>query len=97
MRIIDADILERLLTEIDYHVNMDIYTNEVRELINNTPTVEAIPREEVIQFIENIQKIKDNHNEHGEPINYGTICGIIIEGYRLLDKCRKDKDGKEKI
>ena len=50
------------------------------------PTVEAIPKEEERQFIESIQKIKDNHNEHGEPINYGTICGILIEGYRLLGK-----------
>lgn len=59
------------------------------------PTVEAIPREEVRQFIENIQKIKDNHNEYGEPINYGTICGILIEGYRLLDKYREGKDGND--
>lgn len=58
------------------------------------PTVEAIPKEEVRQFIESIQKIKDNHNEHGEPINYGTICGILIEGYRLLDKYKESKDGE---
>ncbi len=57
------------------------------------PTVEAIPKEEVRQFIESIQKIKDNHNEYGEPINYGTICDILIEGYRLLDKYRGGKDG----
>lgn len=62
----------------------------------SAPTVEAIPKEEVRQFIENIQKIKDNHNEYGEPINYGTICGILIEGYRLLDKYRKGKDGNDK-
>ena len=68
----------------------------VDNILDNVPTVEAIPKEEVRQFIENIQKIKDNHNEHGEPINYGTICGILIEGYRLLDKyCDKEiKDGK---
>ena len=58
----------------------------------SAPTVEAIPKEEVRQFIENIQKIKDNHNEYGEPINYGTICGILIEGYRLLDKYMEGKD-----
>ena len=66
-----------------------------QQTIVNAPTVEAIPREEVRQFIENIQKIKDNHNEYGEPINYGTICGILIEGYRLLDKYRKGKDGND--
>lgn len=62
------------------------------DLSLTVPTVEAIPKEEVRQFIENIQKIKDNHNEYGEPINYGTICGILIEGYRLLDKYMEDKD-----
>ena len=44
MKLIDADILERSLTEIDEHINMDIFTNEVRELIDNAPTVEAIPK-----------------------------------------------------
>lgn len=67
-------------------------------ILDNVPTVEAIPKEEVRQFIENIQKIKDNHNEYGEPINYGTICGILIEGYRLLDKYRRgEEDGKDNI
>jgi len=45
MRLINADNLERSLTEIDDHINMDIFTDGVRELIENTPTVEAIPIE----------------------------------------------------
>ena len=52
--------------------------------------------EEVRQFINNIQKIKDNYNEYGEPINYGTICGILIDGYRLLDKYKGDEDENKK-
>lgn len=67
----------------------------VDNILDNVPTVEAIPREEVRQFILNIQKIKDNHNEYGEPINYGTICGILIEGYRLLNKYRTESEDKE--
>lgn len=55
-------------------------------------TVEAIPKEEVGQFIQSIQKIKDDHNEYGTPINYGTICGILIEGYRLLDKYKTESE-----
>ena len=98
MRLIDADDLEKQILEY--------YQNQLSEIeamafveflafIDDFPTVEAIPKEEVRQFIENIQKIKDNHNEHGEPINYGTICGILIEGYRLLDKYMEGKDGND--
>lgn len=50
MRLINADNLERSLTEIDDHINIDIYTDGVRELIENTPTVEAIPIEFIRQF-----------------------------------------------
>ena len=66
----------------------------VDNILDNVPTVEAIPKEEVRQFIQSIQKIKDNHNEYGEPINYGTICGILIEGYRLLNKYRTESEDK---
>ena len=67
----------------------------VDNILDDVKLIEAIPKEEVRQFIENIQKIKDNHNEYDEPINYGTICGILIEGYRLLDKYREGKDGDD--
>lgn len=91
-RLVDADKLKNIFLKsrsktFDYRI--------VIQEIAYAPTVEAIPKEEVRQFIENIQKIKDNHNEYGEPINYGTICGILIEGYRLLDKYRKGKDGND--
>ena len=57
----------------------------------------TIPREEVKQFILNIQKIKDDHNDEKikAPINYGTICGVLIEGYRLLEKYKKKEGGAE--
>ena len=92
MGLIDADKLKNIFLKsrskvFDYRI--------VIQEIAYAPTVEAIPKEEVRQFIENIQKIKDNHNECGEPINYGTICGILIEGYRLLDKYRRGKDGND--
>lgn len=45
---------------------------------------EVIPKSEVKAFVSRIQKIKDDHNEKGAPINYGTICGILIDGYKLL-------------
>lgn len=86
-RLIDADKLE-----------FDMYTLRGSAIsqsqVASAPTVEVIPREEVRQFILNIQKIKDNHNEYGEPINYGTICGILIEGYRLLNKYGTEGDDK---
>ena len=87
-RLIEADRLKEVFSR-----NV-VGGNAYFDLIDIQPTVEAIPKEEVRQFIENIQKIKDNHNEYGEPINYGTICGILIEGYRLLDKHRRgEEDG----
>lgn len=88
-RLIDEDILIDSIPDLSVFEQEDFGTPDMIRLIEDTPTVEAIPKEEVRQFIENIQKIKDNHNEYGEPINYGTICGILIEGYRLLDKYRK--------
>ena len=95
MRLVDADKLRYKHSLNTVNTTMpQSFPCITKDEINNAPTVEAIPREEVRQFIENIQKIKDNHNEYGEPINYGTICGILIEGYRLLDKYRKGKDGK---
>lgn len=90
-RLIDV---ERVLEPYKILRNTDtLCVATIRQNILECPTVEAIPKEEVRQFIENIQKIKDNHNEHGEPINYGTICGILIEGHRLLDKYKESKDG----
>lgn len=86
--------VERILEPYKILRNTDtLCVATIRQNILECTPVEAIPKEEVRQFIENIQKIKDNHNEHGEPINYGTICGILIEGYRLLDKYREGKDG----
>lgn len=44
-----------------------------------------ISRKEVREFVNFVQSIKDNHNEQGKPINYGTICDIVIRAHRLLD------------
>ena len=85
--------LDALREEVSSWGMNDYEPSDFIDAIDDAPTVESIPKEEVRQFIENIQKIKDNHNEHGEPINYGTICGILIEGYRLLDKYKESKDG----
>jgi hypothetical protein len=91
-KLIDESLLQEKLALIPMEERT--FRRTVEEL-ENAPTVEAIPKEEVRQFIENIQKIKDNHNEYGEPINYGTICGILIEGHRLLDKYKRGKDGND--
>lgn len=53
--------------------------------LEQEPCENCIDREEVKKFVEYIQTIKDNHNEKGNPINYGTICDIVIYGHRLLD------------
>ena len=48
------------------------------------PNGDLISKTEVRKFVEYIQSIKDNHNENQTPINYGTICEIVIEGWNLL-------------
>jgi hypothetical protein len=82
-----------------YHLACEHLYKEIDELFSNDvggdeDTI-TIPREEVKQFILNIQKIKDDHNDEKikAPINYGTICGILIEGYRLLEKYEKKEGG----
>lgn len=65
---------------------LSVYIRRIKKLA----PVDAIPREEVKQFILSIQQIKDRHNEFNAPINYGTICGILIAGYRLLDKYKEN-------
>ena len=46
--------------------------------------MDDIDKQKVLDFVRNIQKIKDAHNEDGTPINYGTICGLVIEGWQLV-------------
>ena len=41
-------------------------------------------KQKVLEFVKHIQKIKDEHIEEGKPINYGTICGLVIEGWNLV-------------
>ena len=45
---------------------------------------DVISREAVKEFVERIQTIKDSHNENGTPINYGTICDLVIQGWKLM-------------
>ena len=58
---------------------------ELRKALEQEPCEDAISRKEVKKFVEYIQTIKDNHNEKGSPINYGTICDIVINAHKLLD------------
>lgn len=46
---------------------------------------DCVSRAEVKQFVEYIQSIKDSHNAEGTPINYGTICDLVIRGWKLME------------
>ena len=46
-------------------------------------------REALIKLTEEIQQVKDSHNENGTSINYGTICSLVIIAHRLLEEVRK--------
>lgn len=49
------------------------------------PSEDCISRAEVQKFVSYIQSIKDSHNEQDTPINYGTICDIVIRGWKLME------------
>lgn len=53
------------------------------------PCEDAISKTEVREFVEYIQSIKDKHNDEGSPINYGTICDLVIRGWELLDNIQE--------
>ena len=47
---------------------------------------DVISRQLVVEFVEYIQSIKDKHNDEGSPINYGTICDLVIRGWKLVER-----------
>ena len=47
---------------------------------------ETILYDDVLKFVEHIQRIKDIYNEgHKEILNYGTLCDLCIEGWDLVN------------
>lgn len=79
-------IAKGLITDFkcDSDVMVD-FCNSIITLLEQQPCEDCIDRQEVKKFVEYIQTIKDNHNEKGSPINYGTICDIVIKAHKLLD------------
>ncbi len=67
------------ISDLYYALDMAI------EALKAEPCEDAISRQAVIEFVEYIQTIKDRHNEEGSPINYGTICDIVIRGWELVE------------
>lgn len=53
--------------------------------LKQEPCEDAVSRKEVRKFVDYVQSIKDKHNLVGSPINYGTICDIVIIAHKLLD------------
>jgi len=53
------------------------------------PSGDLISRQAVEEFVKYIQSIKDKHNDEGSPINYGTICDLVIRGWELLDNIKE--------
>ena len=59
------------------------------QLLSVTPEIsvssDCVSRAEVQKFVSYIQSIKDSHNEQDIPINYGTICDLVIRGWKLME------------
>lgn len=53
--------------------------------LEQQPSEDCISRAEVQKFVSYIQSIKDSHNEQDTPINYGTICDLVIRGWKLME------------
>lgn len=46
---------------------------------------ETLPYDDVLKFVEHIQRIKNIYNDgHKEILNYGTLCDLCIEGWNLV-------------
>lgn len=87
-------IIQNLKYEIEKHkndrvdtfsTNISLMCKDILDYLENDIAKDYISRQEVREFVNFVQTIKDNHNEKGSPINYGTICDIVIKAYRLLD------------
>lgn len=86
------DLLERFV-KIDNEYehspwNLLQICNNFNILIGEKPRTDVISRQAVKEFVEYIQTIKDKHNDEGSPINYGTICDLVIRGWKLVESER---------
>lgn len=59
--------------------------NMIIKLLEQQPSDNCVSRADVKQFVSYIQSIKDSHNEKDTPINYGTICDLVIRGWKLME------------
>jgi hypothetical protein len=87
-------IIQNLKYEMERHkndrvdtfsTNISLMCKDILDYLENDIAKDYISRQEVREFVNFVQTIKDNHNEKGSPINYGTICDIVIKAHRLLD------------
>ena len=44
----------------------------------------------VLEYVREVQRFKDAHNEEKCPINYGTICTLCMDGWDMLIKLRNN-------
>ena len=84
------------ITEIDGNINMDIYTNEVREIIENVPpvapTVQAIPLDKVKQAREQIIDEKDfaydDFEQYKEEVLHAESDELPDDDFRYgMERC----------
>lgn len=80
------------ITEIDGNINMDIYTNEVREIIKDLPPVTPTQCIATVQF--NKEELREICNERIEiECTHGTCKDCAI---KQLDKSESAEVGTEK-
>ena len=81
---ISRESILNAITEIDDYCNMDIYTNEVRELVNELPSVQPIRPKGVWRFNNDgsytCSKCKYLVFYSGDMSNYCPDCGADLRG-----------------
>lgn len=71
----------KMLTVVIYQQNQVIIGLSLMPLMY----AKSLPYEDVLKFVEHIQRIKDIYNEgNKEILNYGTLCDLCIEGWNLV-------------
>ena len=86
---IGIDSLEKESKMLEEIANLQEYINKLANQIIEQSALDKVlteielQRKEVIKFAEYIQSIKDDYQNNTNVLNYGTLCDIVIEAWKV--------------
>lgn len=92
---IDACVFQSIRDSIAQNIQL-LQSYMICKALEQQPSEDCISRQEVKEFVEYIQTLKDKHNDEDSPINYGTICDLVIRGWKLVESKGKGMSNLEK-